>query len=398
MGEAHRKAEAREELRRRDAQTYLAGRSQSLAETRRAQTERQLGIEESLLGTDAQVAGDLGGVSPELLPYLGRYQFDTAAAELRTSGWDNRKLGDKKFNLQGRTDSANALLQQAEDAARAGDFAGAEQLKAQAKAALTSDSKQFGAIGGIAGIDQIWNLVEDPSMAARTRLSSPQAQLVGRQLQEARQFQDFNSQASVDERTRMSAMGERSIAASQRDAQRQNRLGGGPGGASAAYGRQLADERMGRSAGEARAQLFANTATQFQEMQRKYGKDTVAFANDWLQGTSGVRDSFQGAMDQLKTNFSQLATQFAQMNQEMAQFQFQRGDAEKARSDARTNYYRDLIVGLSGAVLGGAMEMGGLSSMGKGIQQATGSAPAQGAGGGGGGEGIAALMKMFVGG
>lgn len=377
MGEAHRKAEGREELRRRDAQTYLANRSQSLSEQRRVQSERQLGIEESLLGTDAQVNGQLGGVSADVLPYLGRYQFDTNAAQLRISGWDNSKLGDRGVNLQGRTDAANALLQQAEDAARSGNFALAEQLKSQAKASLTSDSKKFGALGGIEGIDQIWSLVEDPSMAARTRLGSPQAQLIGRQLQEARSFQDFNSAASINERQLLSEGGERAIAAGSRDAMRQNRAGAlGSGAAQSPYARQMANERMDRAVGQDKAQLFAGVAQQFQEMQRKYGKDTVAFANDWLQGTSGMRESYQAGLDQIKANFSQLATQFAQMNQDMSQFQFQRGDAEKARSDARTQYYQDLIVGISGAVLGGMMSASnnpGLKAAGENLASVTGS-------------------------
>lgn len=391
MGEAHRRAEAQAELQRRNANTYLANRSQSLSEQRRQQTERQLGVEESLLGTEQQVSGQLGGVSADVLPYVGRYQFDPAALSLKSNAWGGGSLGDKRTNIQGRTDAANTLLQQAEDAARAGDFTGADRLKAEAKAALTAKSKAFGELGATAGMDQIWSLTEDPSMAARTRLASPQAQLVGHQLQEARQFQDFESAASINERRLMGEAGERSIAAGERDVARQNRLGAASagGGAQSAYGRQLADERMGREVGQQKAALFTDVAQKFQDMQRQYGKDTVSFANAWLQGTSGMRESFQQASDQLATNFSNLSQQFATMNQEMSQFQFQRKDTEQARKDARSAYYRDLIVGVSGAALG----LGGLPSVtNKNAPQPTGDKQKSG------GLDFGALMKIFTGG
>jgi len=383
-----RAAEARNELYKRNAQQYIAGRQQTLAEERRQQSERQLGIEESLLGTDEQVAGNLGGVSAELQPYLARYTFDKNAETLKRDGL-NASFTIKKANLQGRTDTANALLQQAEDAARGGNFTLAEQLKDQARQSLTANPKGFGVMAGMEGLESIWSLVQDPAMAARTRLASPQALLVGRQLQEARQFSDFNSEASVNERKLMSASGERAIAAGARDAARANRLGAtSTGGAQSAYGRQLADERFSRQAGQDKAQLFAGVANQFQQMQRAYGKDTVKFAEDWLQNNSGIRDNFQGALDQLKQNFSQLSTQFAQMHQDMAQFQFQRADAEQARSDARRAYYRDLIVGVTGMAIGGAQTSQALTS-------AVNGGGGGGAPGGGGGANAASLQALM---
>jgi hypothetical protein len=398
MGEKHRAAEGRVELQKRNAQTYLSQRSQQVATQRREQTERQLGVEESLLGTDDQVAGNLGGVSQEMLPFMGRFQFDQTAAGLKNNAWKNKTLGETA-GFQGRVDSANALMQQAQDAAAAGDFTLAEQLKQQAQTGLTANTEQFGELAGI-DMSSVFSLVEDPAVAARARLGGPQAQIVGKQLQEARQFQDFDSVASINERRLLSESGERSIAAGSRDAARQNRMGAMSAGASqSAYGRQLGDQRSSREFGAQRAQLFAGVAEGFQQMQRAYAKDTVGFAREWLQGNSGVRESFQGALDQLKTTFSNISLQVASMNQDMAQFQFQRKDAEKARSDARSQYYRDLAVGLGTAMLGAGMSAMGVPG-GKQVAAAGQRKPVGGGNGGAmggqqsGGFDLASLFKM----
>jgi hypothetical protein len=343
MGGGYRKAEAHAELERRDANTYLAGRSTDLAEQRRQGSERQLGIEEGLLGTDAQVQGQLGGVNQELLPYLSRYQFDSAAANLKYQAFTTKKVGTDY--LQQRADAANQLMQQAEDAARGGDMAGAEKLRQQAQQSLTQNTLAHNELAGLPGLDQMFTLVEDPATAARARLGSPEALLVGKQLQEARSFQDFNSEGSVNERRIMSEAGERSIAAAQRTAERQGRnaaLGGGS--AQSAYGRQLGQERAERQFGQDRAQLFAGVAQNFQNMARQYGKDSVSFAQAYLQNQSGIRSDFQNALDSLKTNFAQLAQQTAQMNQDMAKFQFTRADAEQDRADIRAQRYQNMIL------------------------------------------------------
>lgn len=393
MGEAHRKAEARAEMRRRDANTYLAGRSQDVADQRRAQTERQLGLEESLLGTDAQVNGQLGGPDAGVVPFTGRFQFDTSAAGLKVDARSNKTLG-QSVNLQQRVDAANALMQQAQDAAEAGNFTLAEQLKAQAQSGLTANTnKEFGELGGM-DMSSIFSLVEDPAVAARARLGGPQAQIVGKQLNEARAFQDFNSEASVNERKIMSEAGERSIAAASRDAQRQNRMGAMSGGpATTAYGRQLAEERSARNFGAQRAQLFATVASDFQDMQRKYAKDSVGFAQAFLQNQSGVRESFQSALDQIRSNFSQLAQQTASMNQAMAQFQFQRADQEQARKDARAQRYQDMMLAVAGLSIGGGMGAMGAPS-GQRMQGALNGASAMSGSLGGGAGGAAAVPPI----
>lgn len=382
MGEQHRKIEGRNELRKRDANTYIAGRQLDLASQRRAQSERQLGIEESLLGTDAQLNGQLGGVSAELAPFLSRYTFDSNAGSLKISGSSNKML--TPGFLQNRTDAANALLQQAEDAARSGDFATAEQLKAQAQTGLTS-GKEFKQLGGVAGIEQIFQMVEDPAAMARSRLGNPQALIAGKQLQEARAFQDFNSEASVNERRLMSEAGERSLAAQQRTASRQGRNAALSGGAAqSAYGRNLSEERTSRSFGQDRAQLFAGVADSFQKMARAYGQNAVGFAQAFLQNQAGVREQFQSSLDQLKASFATSAVNAANQHQDMAQFQFMRGDAEKARSDARTAYYRDAMMGIV-SMISSTTAAGQANKMMSG----------GGGGGGGGGGFFSGFSSMF---
>ena len=104
-------------------------------------------------------------------------------------------------------------------------------------------------------------------------------------------------------------------------------------------------------------------------MQRQYAKDTVGFAQAFLQNQSGIRSDFQNALDSLKSQFAQLSQQTAQMNQQMAQFQFNRQDAEQARSDVRAQRYQDLAVGVGmlavGALTGqSAITNGGVTKLG----------------------------------
>lgn len=344
MGENHRRAESRLETRRRDANAYVAGRSAQLAEERRIASENELKAGEALLGTDEQVSGQLGGPSAELLPYLGRYRFDPAAGRLQIS--QGREI--KTSFLQARTNVANELMSRAEAAARAGDFAEASRLKDVAKQSLTAGKEykkllaaeglkghkdfaaigagnaqvrkdRFGQIADTAGIESIFELVEDPAVAARARLGTPQALIVGKQVQEARAFQDFNSEASINERRLLSEPAERSLAAQQRTTVRNARNQAlGAGGTNSAYGRKLASEASERAYGADRAQLFSTVAQQFQSMQRTYATNTVEFARGFLQNQAGIRDNFQGALDQIRANFSAISQQNAQLNQQMA--------------------------------------------------------------------------------
>lgn len=349
MGETHRKVEAAQAKRTGAAQQYLAGRETEQADARRVYNERVLALEEGYLGTEAQASGTLGGVDAAVLPYTSRYEFDPAAAGLQISGWNGKTLGDK-VDLAGKTTFANDLMQQAEDAARAGDFARAEELRAQASTSLTDiDPKLIPALRDL-DLSTVWQLVEDPEMAARSRLSSPLAQGIGQQVREANEFQDWDSEASKRQRQLMSEGGERSIAAQQRDSLRTSRnarMLGGSAGTSANAVRAF-DERTAQGFSQQRAQLHAGVAQAFQDFSRQYLKDTAAFAQAYLQNESGIRETYQASLDKLAMFTAEMYTNFAQMSQQYSMFASTRADNEQGRSDARKLAYMETAMGVLG--------------------------------------------------
>lgn len=339
---------------RMNANQYLAQRPNAWAEARRIRSEEQLQIQQQLLGSQDQLSGTLGGVSAEVLPYLSRYQFDPGAAGLRFRG--GKTLG--QGFLQQRTDAANAILQQAEDAARAGDYDLANDLREQARVSLTvgADAKRgqwrkspFGDLSGLEGLEGIWDLVEDPRQAAMSALQNEQALIVGKQLQESRAFQDWDSQESMDERMRLREPGERAIRAGEREALRMGRnerLMSGVG--QSAFGARLRDERTREQFATQSAQLEADVAMQFNNYRRQYATNAVAFARSYIQGQGGIREEFQSSLDGLVTGMQQLAANYADNATRMSLGALDYSMYQQNREMARSAMTRDSI----GALLG----------------------------------------------
>lgn len=442
MGKAHAAAAA-------GIATAQADEQLREAEARRNSAERERQLLTSYLGSQSQVqgTGSFANVDPNVLKYTQRYSVDQRALqEILTSGSqvkrqedpfqgaDNRVRGGLSLQdySQGYATRANDLLAQAEAAARAGDFTGADQLYSQAQAV----------IGGISQVAQgSYNLGGGEESAAAIRASSAEGRIVGRQLLAAQELQDPNSATSTGLRGRLldpslsiieqsaqSALGEiesgeqgalasinqgtldsvGQIDASEREAQtaidenirnaeraiaserseidgqiRQRGAGGGVGvnarsqialqsQAASQASRQRAgvystaasqaaqvrseagrirasiydDDAAQRASiqtdaalqraqvftmqGAQRAQLTAEVSLYMNEFTKRMAEDSVALAQQWVDGTAGVRDEFQAALDRFSIIGIEMANQRAVIAQQTAENR--RREAKQAKA------------------------------------------------------------------
>jgi hypothetical protein len=325
------------------------------AEQSRQYNERVYGSASQMLGTDEQVAGY--GEDSKLQGYTGRYTLDQGIlGSLRNSSTNLVK--DKTFGtkMQGQLDAANSLMEQSEAAARAGNWDEAERLRTQAEGGLgggmNASFKSAFRLGGGA-VDA----------KARGLLTGPQAQIVGQQVKQAREFQDWGSQGSQDWRARMSESGERSIATEAQSALRQARDFGLQRGAGRMAGAASAiNADTLRRASTQRAQVHSDVNAAFENFRHSFAQGAVSFAQSWLSGQAGIRDQFQDAMTniqgmtaQMYGQGSELATKFASMAQEEDQ-------ANQAKRGALYGTAVSLAAGVAGFALGGPAGAAALGS------------------------------------
>lgn len=347
------------------AEQYFATQQQNQAIADRQAREQQLGSMESLLGTDAQVNGTLGsGGDSNLNPYLGRYSLDTGGLQSVYAGKTAKQRATFEARYNANLGTANGLLDQAEQAARAGDFNQAAQLRSQAQIALTKTdgSKQY--FGPVVNTDQIQSLFKmggmDPSVLAQQQLNSPLAQLAGRQVQEARQFMDWDSEASVRQRQLLGEEGERAIGATERGALRSARNSRMQGGAAdTPYASRMLDERTRQQAGFDRANLHAQVNSAFLDFSRQYARNTTGFAQAFLQNEPGIREQYQGALDNLRLNLSNLATHFSDQYQSFEENYLARKFADNAATVAYHRSMMAAITGMLGGSISGGIQMAG---------------------------------------
>ncbi len=450
------------------------------AEGRRNSAERERQLLTSYLGSQEQVSGTgrFANASPELLKYTQRYSVDqraladvlAAGSQVKRQedpfqGADNRVRGGLSIADygQGFATRANDLLAQAEAAARAGDFAGADRLFAQAQSV----------IGGVSPeVAEAYNLGGGEESNAAIRASSTEGRIVGRQLLAAQQLQDPNSETSqglrgrllnpalgaidsgtqnvigeinqaeveaqkvIDENTRNA---ERAIASErgQIDGEIRQRGAGGVGVNARA---QLAlQSRAGAEAARARAEVYTSAAAEqasiasqsglaraevyaresamraslisqvdlyLNEFAKRMAEDSVALSQEWVNGTAGVRDQFQAALDQFDIIGIQLANQRAQMLAQVAENARREADAKKSvRREALFGFATGSLaiatifgggtpnlgsssgLGASNPDIGAAPELGGEAGglIDGGDQMPIGSSFGQQTGGGGGG-------------
>lgn len=344
---------------------YIGQRQTTLAASRRQRAEEQYTLQQQLVGSDQQFEGIPEGLTAEVAPYTRRYTFDPAAGNLRFYNESQRTLG-QQF-LQKRTDNANAILQRAEDAARAGNFQEADQLREEARLSLTKNDVTmpglrrgirgrgpFGDLGDIEGLESIWDLEGDPRIEAFAALQSPTAQIVGNQLREARAFQDWNSEESVRERQLLREPGERAIRSQEREAlrgSRMERLRSGVGQRS--FASQQINERTREGFSAQLAQLESDVSSSFNEYRRQYASNAVAFAQNWAANTGGVRQEFQNNLDAIFTGMSDLAVQYDRTNAQNFQTGLNYSMYQQNRRDVARQQRDRLITGATTALLGG---------------------------------------------
>lgn len=314
------------------------------AESRRSSAERERQLLTSYLGSADQVGG-VGrfDVSPEVLKYTQRYAIDARALQdINQAGGQVKGQVDpfQSYNAalrggqsvadygQSFANRANDLLGQAEAAARTGDFAAADRFYQQAQAVITGISGPAAAA---------FNLGDSPESGAAIRASSAEGRIVGRQLLTAQELQDSGSAtstalrgrlldpalAAVDESTRNA---ERAIASERTQIEgeiRQQSASGGVGlnarAQLALQSRASSDAALQRAsvytqAGAQKALITAEVNRYLNEFGKRMAEDSVALAQEWVNGTANVRDIYQESLIRLDMMEAEFQQQLAQLN------------------------------------------------------------------------------------
>lgn len=327
------------------AQNFLGEDERS----RRAR-EQELSYLEGLLGSDAQ--RNLQAPDPDLAKYQQRFDFDEAAMRsmMKTVGEETdssshpdwlRQRVDPFKEASRIKDEANTLLEQAEQAYRAGDISTAEQLREQALEMPSDIPFAFDwDLQNEMGIwEQSWNLTpgEGVRTQAEAAAASPIGQTVGdivrrgrglmdRDSQEYQDFYDALTGGALAEAEAGQIMGERAIAAEQRqlgrDIQQQSAR---RGAARSQYGDRAIMARSAERSALQRANLALQTKTEMarihaqagqflEEFAPSFAANAVSLGRAYAQGSPGIRSQFQNSLSSLAATSAQLASTSAQQH------------------------------------------------------------------------------------
>jgi hypothetical protein len=294
--------------------SYVSGQAAQArvldADRRRLTTERNLTMQEQLLGTQAQVGGDLGGLSPEELPFAGRYELDTGYIGGLKAHRAGRYLQMEDFERNMAT--ANKLMDEAQAAARSGDLELAGKLRAQAEAGLGADISGS-LVGSSTELLPAFKFIESAEAKAKSRLGSPMAQTVGKLVQQGRSFLDPESAESLRFKRGLTEGAERGIAAASRGARREMRDRGLMRGAARnPYAEAAIAARTEEGFAAQRAQVHQDASMYFEEFSRKFAADTVGFAQGWIQNQGDIRESHLSALDNLSFASAKLSNAAAE--------------------------------------------------------------------------------------
>lgn len=329
------------------AQTYNTAAQNEIhgAMNDRQSNERLLEFQQYYLGREDEAPMD---ITDNELDYAGRFRTGSQATG---EGW-----------AQLRVAGANYSMEQAQAAAKAGNFEEAEKYKQEATNAMRWEYGSEGQrhIAARTGENPLaFEYYEDPNVLrakARSRLLSPTGQIVSDQIRRAGDFQDWNSEESVAERSRLAEGGNRALGAAERSGARNARdFALASGNATSPYAQQALRERQQERLGTEKANVELQAALKFSDFRNAFAKDTVSFANDWMKNQAGIREEYQAAMDQLRITNSNLYANQAKLH-ENAFYQLEA--AEAARLD------RNFQVGMAVASLaiGGAGGITGIAS------------------------------------
>lgn len=308
-----------------------------------AYNERVLGQMESMLGSDEQIAGTLGGDDPALRAYTQRFSGDKGVAtSILSASRTGKKMAKRGFfekQWEPEIERLNALMQQSEDAARSGNFELAEKLKMQAEG---SAGQGFSGIGKSGGSWKTAFTLQGTNVGAdaASRLGSKQAQTVGSMVRDARSFQDWESEGSTQFRARMNEGGERAIAAEAQGQQRAARDQGLMRGAGRMAGAAAAIQGdQSRRAATQRAQLHSQTNAAFESYRRQFAVDTTRFAREWLTGGAGSREAFTQSQNQIG---QMQAAMYSGTGAQQAQIAQQKGTEQGAAMNQQAGMFGNL--------------------------------------------------------
>jgi hypothetical protein len=326
---------------------------------RRGTSELERQSLENILGSEGQE--DIQNVDAADLPFTQRYSLDreylTKSTQFSPYG------GGTVAYSEGIRDQANDLMQQAADAARAGDYDLAEQLKDKAGNLVGTQSHI---------IQPGFNLGNLPVDAARIRAGSPSGQIVGELLRQSRAMLDPESKESMEFKRQYTEPAQRGISAERREAERGLRdLGLMRGAGRSAFAEAQVGRRIGEEFAGRRADVENQASQFFQTFSKQFATDAVTGARAWVEGTAGIRDAFHNAQDLLAI---ESAKYFAQA----AERQWTTSEKRHDEAKARAAQYQKLAIVAGGVVLGALTGGIGAAALGMGAA-AIGSAAAAGA-------------------
>jgi hypothetical protein len=343
----------------------------------------------------AAVGGDRWGrgqkVTYGLLNKQLRKSFEQEDGSFDKEGYTDasrhmRDLGPAGY-MREQADKANDLLQQAEDAARAGDMDLANDLRAQGMAlnddmAIGNDQKG----SFLKGSMSLGEITQEQKL--QSAMGGPMGQTAGMVVKEGREILDRDSETSRAMRKSLTEGSERAIAAGSRQSQRQSRnQRAGAGGARMMGAERAFADQQSNSAAFALAQVHTQAAATYESQRTELAKNSVKFGMDFISNAAGVRDQFTQSMN---------AVRGLDVNQANAaagrQVQWgEQGMQAQAKKDAKKAAVQGKITGAVMAVAGAALMFTPLAPLGAammagGIKQMAGGdgggAPAAPAGGG----------------
>ena len=305
--------------------------------------------------------GALAGSRPGANPYVGR----AASAGGGILGYTRATVED-----------ANAMLDQAEEAARSGDFETAQELKGQANELIERNR-----LSGVAGANYSDAITLDyqPGTSTDSLAASPQGQLVGQQVRQARGYLDRDSEETRAFRESLTGgplatieadrvKAERTIVAQHRENVRAIRdLGAARGAGRSRMEEASLEARTGEAAAlnianvrldaSARATEVQFEASKFYETYKdQYAKEVTILADEWMKGQPGIRDEYQNR------NLA-LAQSAADVNVAIAGQKTQAWLQLQAEDQAEDAQWRQNITSIAAAA-GGIVLGGGLGAIG----------------------------------
>lgn len=271
-------------------------------------------------------------------------------------------------DIQGQ---ANDLLAQAEELARGGDSEGADALRKEAQD-LIDQMAVRGLKGGFMQTALTLSGLDSEELITR-ELASPMGQTAGQIVKEGSEILDRDSETSRAYRDSLTQGAERAISAQARGLARNQRdMSLGAGGARQLGAERSFSQRAAETIAGKRAAVHTAAAASYENYRMQLSQDSVAFGRAWMDGASGVRDSFNASMNALRTGGVNLNLQSASQMFQWGQLAFEKRQADRAQSMAIIGMIVGSAMGMIAPMSGAAESVG--SSIGSWVSSSGGSA------------------------